>query len=204
MLSLVLLSRSIVSTGVPEVLSANGAGISDLAGAQEADLTRDLPTLGDHLMQRSSLSFLSILSFAALCACGGSHSHSNTPADDKAAEKVELPDAWGKGMSEQQEVAFMQQRIIPAMAEIFHEADEGEKFTCESCHGPEYKDPQEYLPSLTFKDGAITSFAEEPEASKFMAEKVVPAMAKAMGLPAYDVATGEGFGCGGCHAIEMK
>lgn len=157
-------------------------------------------------MFRSTHSFLSVLSLSALLACGGGHSHSSSPdtASDKAATKVELPSSWEKGMSEAQEVAFMEQRVMPALSVVFEHAEEGEETTCKTCHGPEYKDPQEFLPSLTFKDGAITSFAEEPEVSQFMAEKVVPAMAKAMGLDPYDPATGKGFGCNGCHAVEMK
>ena len=29
-------------------------------------------------------------------------------------------------------------------------------------------------------------------------------MAKAMGMPEYDMKTHTGFGCGGCHAIDTK
>jgi hypothetical protein len=76
--------------------------------------------------------------------------------------------------------------------------------TCKTCHGPAYKEPKEFLPHLTMKDGKITAFAEKPEVSKFMAEKVVPEMAAAMGQPPYDPATHKGFGCGGCHTIDMK
>ncbi len=35
-----------------------------------------------------------------------------------------------------------------------------------------------------------------------MHEKVVPSMAKAMGMPEYDLMTHTGFGCGDCHAID--
>lgn len=156
-------------------------------------------------MKRSTLTFLSCLSLAGLYACGGSQAQPAAPDAEKEVEAIELPDSWEKGMTEKQEVAFMQQRVMTGMASVFGgEGEDHAKFACTTCHGPNYKDPQEFLPSLTLENGQITSFAEEPEESKFMAEKVVPAMAKAMGLPPYDVATGEGFGCGGCHAIEVK
>jgi hypothetical protein len=50
----------------------------------------------------------------------------------------------------------------------------------------------------------MTAFAEKPQMAKFMAESVAPKMAAAMGLPPYDPQTHQGFGCGGCHAIDMK
>ena len=54
------------------------------------------------------------------------------------------------------------------------------------------------------KDGKITAFAEKSEVANFMATKVVPAMAAAMGEKPYDPATHQGFGCAGCHTVEMK
>ena len=128
-----------------------------------------------------------------------------TPATGTAeAAPAPLPEKWSKDMTKEQQIAFMKEKIMPAMDPVFkaHDAKEYEKFGCETCHGPEYKTPTEYLPSLTLKDGNLTCFTEDPEVSKWMAEKVVPAMAAAMGLPAYDPATHQGFGCGGCHAIE--
>jgi cytochrome c551/c552 len=50
----------------------------------------------------------------------------------------------------------------------------------------------------------MTAFADKPEVAKFMAEKVVPEMAATLGEPPYDMTTHKGFGCGGCHTIDMK
>ena len=102
-------------------------------------------------------------------------------------------------------MAFMKTRVVPAMGPVFkaHAAKYAE-FSCKTCHGPEYKDPHEFLPKLTMKGGTLTAFAEKPEMAKFMAESVVPNMATAMGLPPYDMKTHQGFGCGGCHTIETK
>lgn len=103
-------------------------------------------------------------------------------------------------------MAFMSTRVMPPMSKVFkeHDAKRFAEVTCKTCHGPMYKEPKEFLPKLVMKDGKLTSFAEKPEVSKFMAEKVVPAMASAMGQAPYDPATHKGFGCGGCHAIEMR
>lgn len=121
-----------------------------------------------------------------------------------AAAPVATPDKWSKDMTKEQQIAYMKEKIMPAMDPVFkaHDAKAFEKFGCETCHGPEYKTPTQYLPALTLKDGNLTCFTEDPEVSKWMAEQVVPAMANAMGMAPYNKETHEGFGCAGCHAIE--
>jgi hypothetical protein len=159
----------------------------------------------------------SVLSVAvgasAVWACASSTPEAQTAAaeepkaaDTSGTEKTAapLPDTWQKDMSKELQIAFMKERVMPAMTPVFkeHDAKEFANFGCETCHGPEYKTPTQYLPALTLKDGKLTSFETDPEISKWMAEKVVPAMAGAMGMPPYNPETNEGFGCGGCHAIE--
>jgi len=89
------------------------------------------------------------------------------------------------------------------MAKVFQTQDAKRyaEFGCKTCHGPKYQAPKDFLPKLTMKGG---KFAGKPEVLKFMGEKVVPEMAAAMGEKPYDPATKEGFGCGGCHTIEVK
>jgi hypothetical protein len=105
-----------------------------------------------------------------------------------------------------QKVTFMSARVVPNMSKVFKtaNADRYAQFGCKTCHGPEFKDPKEALPKLSMKDGKMTAFTEKPEVAKFMAEKVVPEMASAMGMKPYDPATHEGFGCGGCHTVVMN
>jgi len=109
-------------------------------------------------------------------------------------------------MSKDEQVAFMKKNVVPHMDPVFkaNNAERYAKFGCKTCHGPAFKKPEEFLPKLTFKDGNLTAFKEKPEVAKFMAEKVVPEMAAAMGMKPYDPATKQGFGCGGCHTIKMK
>ena len=162
-------------------------------------------------MIRTSLA----LAFAALVlsACGGpdpatpTTAGGPTPADTTPADaKPGAPLAWSDSLPMDQKAAFMKANVLPPMAKVFgeHDAKRYGAADCKTCHGPKFQEPKEFLPHLTFKDGKITSFADKPAVSKWMAEKVVPAMAAAMGQPVYDAKTHQGFGCGGCHAVDMK
>jgi hypothetical protein len=133
------------------------------------------------------------------------------PAETAAAPAPETPpapahDMWKKEFTKDEAVAFMKKNVVPEMEPVFkgYDAKMFDKFSCKTCHGPAFKNPHDFLPKLTFKDGKITSFEKKPEISKFMAEQVVPHMATAMGMKPFDPATKEGFGCGGCHTVNMK
>jgi hypothetical protein len=136
------------------------------------------------------------------------------PETPKPAESAATPteppppahDVWTEGMTKDAEIAFMKKNVVPEMEPVFKgfNAKRYGEFGCKTCHGPKFKEPKEYLPKLTFKDGKITSFADKPEISKFMAEQVVPHMATAMGLKPFDPVTHTGFGCGNCHTVQMK
>lgn len=175
------------------------------------------------------LSFLT-LGTAALAACGGGQPDAQTPttpagpasastADAGVTEAPGAADAgasataptptgpvWRDDATKDQKVAFMKAHVVPPMSKVFQAADAKKyaEFGCKTCHGPQYKEPKDYLPKLTLKDGKITAFADKPQVAKWMAEKVTPAMASAMGQKPYDPQTHQGFGCGGCHTVETK
>jgi cytochrome c551/c552 len=185
--------------------TANGQGVPPEMHERTTTTRRGflLPWLG-------AWSFILALS----AACGGSAPAASPPATPSATPAsaapepaaAALPTTWSKDMPKEQQLAFMKKNVLPAMGPAFkaHDAARYADFGCKTCHGPAYKNPHEFLPKLTLKDGKMTAFAEKPEVSKFMAESVVPKMAAAMGLPPYDVQTHQGFGCAGCHDIEMK
>lgn len=131
-----------------------------------------------------------------------------TPAGETApaADAAPAHPAWQEGMTKDAQIAFMKKYVLPEMEPVFksYNAKRYAKFDCKTCHGPLFKEPDEFLPKLTLKDGQLTAFKDKPEIAKFMAEEVVPHMAKAMGLKPYDPATHQGFGCAGCHKIEVK
>ena len=156
------------------------------------------------------------LAVPVLAACGGGQpapaapepaAAEPAPAPAEAAPApVEAPAKWSDALTRDQQVAFMKTHVVPKMAPVFQaaNAERYKEFGCKTCHGPEFKDhPPEFLPPLVVKDGQITAFAEKPEISKFMAEKVVPEMAAIMGMPPYNPETKQGFGCGACHQIKM-
>lgn len=109
-------------------------------------------------------------------------------------------------MSPAAKLNHMKTVVAPTMAKTFqaHDAAEFKDFGCKTCHGPDKKAPKQFLPKLTFEGGKFTSMATKPELTKFMMEHVVPTMAKAMGMQPFDPATHQGFGCGGCHTVDMK
>jgi hypothetical protein len=167
-------------------------------------------------------SLLLTLAAAAAAACGGSApppattpaapTDSSVPAAPTAADTSAAPAggaapaAWSKDMTKEQKVAYMKAKVMPALGPVFkgHDATKYADFSCKTCHGPEYKDPHEFLPHLTFAGGTITQFKDKPEISKWMHEVVEPTMAKAMGQQPYDMKTNTGFGCKGCHTVDMK
>lgn len=150
-------------------------------------------------------------------ACGGGSptpvapaagASSDSPGEAKAppAAATAPPAAWSDTFSHDEKVAFMKAPFAPALGSVFkgHDATRFANFDCKTCHGPDSKpQPRDFLPHLTLTaDGkGIAELTSKPELSKFMVE-VELAAAKAFGKPPYDVKTGQGFGCAGCHAVD--
>ncbi|MDF3069168.1 MAG: hypothetical protein K0R38_4769 [Polyangiaceae bacterium] len=163
----------------------------------------------------SSLSFrlaIGLFAAAALVACGGSQPAPAGPAEAGATPSTEsTPEGggdlvWKDDMPDKDKAIFMKKKVMPVMGKSFQEFDPKEfaEVSCKTCHGPQMKPhPVDFLPELTFKDGKLKEAEEHPEMAKFMHDKVVPQMAELFGKPVYDPATKQGFGCGGCHKINM-
>jgi len=162
------------------------------------------------------MSKFSVLAFSLIAAaCGGGQVEPASPdsegaaAPPAAAAAEPAPAAWSNDLTKEQKAAFMREKVAPAMAPILQEFEalEGKKDAevgCKTCHGPDWKLPKDFLPKLKMKGGKLTAFEEHPQESKFMAERVVPAMAAVLGMAPYDPATQQGFGCGGCHTVEPE
>lgn len=157
-----------------------------------------------------SLEFLKLMSSVALAtalaACGGSQPAASSPAEPGAAPAEGSADVWSDSMSDQQKADFMKKKVVPAMAKTFQEFDAKKyaDFGCKTCHGPQFKPhPVDFLPELHVKDGKMVEAEEHPELAKFMSEKVSPQMAEIFGKKPYDPQTKEGFGCAGCHKMDM-
>ncbi len=163
-------------------------------------------------MARSSLGLgisWSIIAAAALIACGGGQPAPATPGEPGAEPAAESGGAdlkWSDDLSDKDKALFMKKKVMPEMSKLFKEFDAKEfgDFSCKTCHGPQMKPhPVDFLPELHVKDGKLVEAAEHPEMAKFMGEKVSPTMADLFGKPHYDPATGQGFGCAGCHKMNM-
>jgi hypothetical protein len=157
---------------------------------------------------------LSLALAAALSACGGSQPAASAPTEPGAAPAADAPAAdgggedlvWKDDMPDKDKAVFMKKKVMPAMSKSFQEFDAKEfaNFSCKTCHGPQMKPkPVDFLPPLNIKDGKMKEAEEHPEIAKFMHEKVAPEMAALFGKPVYDPKTQQGFGCGGCHKINM-
>lgn len=136
------------------------------------------------------------------------------PATSTSAVASVAPSAstpkWD-GMGKEERINVMKTVVMPKMGELFkgHDAKKFKEISCKTCHGPGAKDgnfkmPNAGLPKLDPKDG-FKKHMDKAHAgiTKFMMEKVVPEMAGILGKPVYDPATHTGFGCGGCHVIQM-
>jgi hypothetical protein len=109
-------------------------------------------------------------------------------------------------MPVEQKKAFMKAVVMPRMSKVFQDFDAADykDFTCHTCHGKTFSLTQEALPKLVFQGGHMNAFKDKPKVAKFMAEKVTPEMASIFGKPTWDPKTMSGFGCGGCHKVDMK
>jgi hypothetical protein len=145
-------------------------------------------------------------SAAAASAAPAGSAAPATSAATAGSDSAPVPTTWSKDLPKPQQGAFMKANVVPALSPAFkaHDATKYGDFGCKTCHGHPFADPHDFLPHLTFSGGAITQFKDKPEISKWMHEVVEPTMAKAMGQQPYDMKTNTGFGCKGCHTVDMK
>jgi hypothetical protein len=115
------------------------------------------------------------------------------------------PRPWAE-MSEDEREYYMVAAVLPIAAEDFraHDAERYANITCETCHGDDgrergYEMPSRYLPRLPAPGSPEWAAMTERPAYAFMAEVVTPTVRTQLGMPAYDPATGTGFGCFSCH-----
>lgn len=168
-------------------------------------------------MTRSSLKISNLvlsfgLSGALLAACGGSaapaQSAEPAPSGEESAEGTAEAGDAGSGetksfddMSAPEKMKHMKTVVAPHMAKVFQEAsaEEYANFGCVNCHGPGAKNGDFEMPSAALPALNKEEMDEHPEVTKFMAERVVPEMAKLLGEEPYNPETQEGFGCFDCH-----
>lgn len=167
-------------------------------------------------MARSTNCLSLLLAAAVFVACGGSQPPAAAPGEAGATPEGgaaapataggEADLVWKDDLPAKDKAEFMKKKVMPAMSKTFQEYDakKYEKFSCKTCHGADMKPkPVMALPELHFKDGKLTEADTNPDMVKFMHEKVAPEMAGLFGKPPYDPKTNSGFGCNGCHKVNM-
>lgn len=170
-------------------------------------------------MLRISVAACALSLFALSTAgCGGGQPEAKAPdttqpsAPTPAATETSPTGAPAKPWKEMaigEKKMHMKTVVMPKMTSLFQSFD-AKKFdnvTCVTCHGKGAKNgmfvmPNPDLPKLSAANGFKKHMEKDPAMTKFMMEKVVGTMAGTLGVPAYDPATHQGFGCGGCHTTE--
>jgi len=147
--------------------------------------------------------FVALVAFSA--ACGSTPAPATTPPPATEAV-VTLPDLPFAELDHGQKVAFMKQKVMPAMKPLFqaHDPKDFAEFKCTTCHGEGAKEgkfemPNAKLPKLNFADHNSKFKKEDLE---WMAKDIMPTMGKILNLPLYSPDNPKGFGCLACHTKE--
>ena len=146
--------------------------------------------------------------FVLLAACGSKSPSPTTTPDKGAAEPTAtavLPDVPFDSLDHEQKIAFMKQKVMPAMEPLFkgHDATKYAEFGCKTCHGEgaeagHFDMPNAKLPVLDFDD--MSTFKKED--IEWMGKEIKPAMAALLKLPEMTKENPKGFGCLGCHTMK--
>lgn len=141
-----------------------------------------------------------LLAAALVLAACGSKAPATTPPG--GAADVALPDVPFDKLDHEQRIAFMKQKVVPAMKPVFqnHDPKDFAEFGCQTCHGAQAKEghfdmPNPGLPKLDFKHMERYTRAS----LEWMGKEVMPTMARTLGREPYSETNPSGFGCLACH-----
>ncbi len=112
---------------------------------------------------------------------------------------------WDRMDTDQRKV-HMKNNVMPRAAEVFR-AWRPKKYavvTCALCHGRgaatgDFHMPTGHLPRLSGDWTLAPEFQKFPDTTRLKLDRLVPAMAGALGKKSFSVTTRRGFGCYSCH-----
>jgi hypothetical protein len=154
------------------------------------------------MKQKSGLLFVLL----AMAACSGDENMPRLDGEEPpGGEEDPLADIEGipfDKLTHEQRIIFMRYKVVPTLGEMFTQFDpvRFEQVGCKTCHGSKPAAVNYEMPG----DIKMLNFNELPDDPivGFMAQTVVPEMAKLLEREPFDPGTGEGeFGCTGCHRI---
>jgi hypothetical protein len=160
------------------------------------------------MLRRVFLPRALVLSCLLISACDRGKPPAAPPSETPPATQPKAPHDRSiafHDLDKQGKMDRMTEVVMPDMGPVFKAFDGARyaAFDCATCHVNHVHHPKDGLPKLVFSNGGYEKLvAEQPEMMKFMGEQVLPAMVKAMAETPFDPATGQGFGCNGCHTIE--
>ncbi len=106
------------------------------------------------------------------------------------------------------EMAFLIHPIMMERYQAFYQTD-APVLQCTTCHGAHAERDRYQIaktPLVDLKPAAVRTLylfdAVLSDEQRFKRDVITPLMARLMGVPAYDAATGHGFSCFGCHPRE--
>lgn len=109
-------------------------------------------------------------------------------------------------MNLEQRQLHMRTEILPRAAAVFRtwRPERFAEIDCTLCHGPEvesgnFQMPTAHLPKLSGELLLGPEFKKHPDTTRLKLDRLVPAMADALGLKSFNVITRRGFGCYSCH-----
>lgn len=146
-----------------------------------------------------------MLSILSLVAC---NDDDGTDSGSDSGDTITIDcatDAWDITAEMAWKQAWMQTCMVPTMQPIFqgHDATRFAEFGCATCHGSDFNGGTFNMPNafeLNWAE-AGTWPTDYWDATNFTGAMgtVVQTAQETLGYEPFDQATGEGFGCAGCH-----
>lgn len=119
---------------------------------------------------------------------------------DTVVDSEEPGIAW-PDLTRGQRAAYMGSVFLPEITAVMEAHDPAYgRITCSTCHGSDFEEVDYAMPNgMAPLDPAAFPSPDDGGVAAMMFEGVTPKAVELLGAEPFDPATGEGFGCYGCH-----